>query len=574
MPRREPSAAARSKAVRASEGAEPAGAGLAEARARWHREVEQLASPGVRNRSGIEVKPLYTPEDFAEGCYAEKLGFPGQLPMTRGIYPTMHRGRTWTQRQLIGLGVPEDYNVRLKAILAAGATAISLIPCNSVYRGFDADEVPREILGTCGVTVNSLEDMEICLADIPIGEISTALNDPSPFTLLALELAVAHRRGIPWARISGTSNQSDYLSHFVANHMFFRLALPGARRVLLDHIAFARRHLPRWNPLSIVGQHMQQAGATPAEAMGLTLASAIQYANDCRARGWEVDDFLPRFTFFFDVSMSFFEEVAKFRAGRRIWARLARERFGARNKKSWRFKFHAQTSGVDLTREQPLNNIARVTAQAMAGIFGGLQSLHTDAYDEVLSTPSQEAARIAISTQNILNEEAHLTDVIDPLGGSYYVEALTDQMEAKIMAVIEEIDAAGGMYAAAEAGLVQRMCGISALAFQERVERGEETIVGVNKYRLPARAERLPPALKPPPRRKIDAQIRRLRRFKAERDKGRVERALDQLAFVAESRDGNVFAALVEAALANATHGEICARLRKVYGFGEPRIVV
>ena len=305
--------------------------------------------------------------------------------MTRGIYATMHRGRTWTQRQLIGLGVPEDYNARLKTILAHGGSAVSLIPCNSVYRGYDADAVPPEILGTCGAIVNTVEDMEICLDGIPIGDISTALNDPSPFTLLALELAVAKRRGIAWERISGTSNQSDYLSHFVANHMFFRLALPGARRVLLDHIAFARRrHLPQWNPLSIVGQHMQQAGATPAEAMGLTLASAIQYASDCLARGWDPDQVLPRFTFFFDISMSFFEEVAKFRAGRRIWARLTRDRFGAEDPRSWRFKFHGQTSGVDLTREQPLNNIARVTVQAMAGIFGGLQSLHTDAYDEVL----------------------------------------------------------------------------------------------------------------------------------------------------------------------------------------------
>ena len=342
--------------------------------------------------------------------------------------------------------------------------------------------------------------METCLDGIPIGEISTALNDPSPFTLLALELAVAKRRGIAWKRISGTSNQSDYLSHFVANHMFFRLALPGARRVLIDHIAFARQHVPKWNPLSMVGQHMQQAGATPAEAMGLTLSSAIQYASDCLARGWDPDQFLPRFTFFFDISISFFEEVAKFRAGRRIWAELTRERFGAKDPESWRFKFHGQTSGVDLTREQPLNNIARVTVQAMAAIFGGLQSLHTDSYDEVLSVPTEKAARIAIATQNILKEEAHLTDVIDPLGGSYYVEALTDQMEAKIREVIARIDAAGGMYAAVEAGIPQQICGDSALAFAEKVDSGAQTVVGVNKYRLPEAEEMKREALKPPPR--------------------------------------------------------------------------
>src|SRR5215470_919175 len=480
--------------------------------ARWRSQLEadlgQAANP--KNRSGIEIKPLYTPQDWEGARYLDALGFPGQPPMTRGIYATMHRGRTWTQRQLIGLGVPQDYNLRLKAILAHGGTAVSLIPCNSVYRGYDIDAVPPEILGTCGVTVNSVEDMEACLDGIPIGDISTSLNDPSPFTLLALELAVARKRGVPWRRIAGTSNQSDYLSHFVANHMFFRLALPGARRVLLDHIAFARRHLPRWNPLSVVGQHMQQAGATPAEAMGLTLSSAIQYAGDCMARGWDADEVLPRFTFFFDISISFFEEVAKFRAGRRIWARLTRERFGATDPRSWRFKFHGQTSGVDLTREQPFNNIARVTVQAMAGIFGGLQSLHTDAYDEVLSVPTEKAARIAISTQNILKEEAHLTEVIDPLGGSYYIEALTDQMEAKILQVIERIDAAGGMYAAVEAGIPQQICGDSALAFQERVDAGVETVVGVNKYRMPAQEEEERETLRPPSRKTIEAQLKRL----------------------------------------------------------------
>ena len=552
---------------------------FAEARGRWRSEVQaglgEQTNP--KNRSGVEIEALYTPGDWPGETGGERymaaLGFPGQAPMTRGIYPTMHRGRTWTQRQLIGLGVPEDYNRRLKTILAHGGSAVSLIPCNSVYRGYDADEVPPEVLGTCGATVNSVEDMGVCLDGIPIGDISTSLNDPSPFTLLALELAVAKNRGIPWERISGTSNQSDYLSHFVANHMFFRLALPGARRVLLDHIAFARRHLPKWNPLSVVGQHMQQAGATPAEAMGLTLSSAIQYAGDCLARGWDPDQFLPRFTFFFDISISFFEEVAKFRAGRRIWAELARERFGAKDPRSWRFKFHAQTSGVDLTREQPLNNIPRVAVQAMAGIFGGLQSLHTDAYDEVLSVPTEKAARIAVSTQNILKEEAYLTDVIDPLGGSYYVEKLTDQMEEKISGVIAEIDAAGGMYAAVEQGVAQRICGESALAFQERVDAGQQTVVGVNKYRVPAEEEMQREALKPPPRKKIEAQLKRLKRFKAERSQAGVRRAIDALTRAAESKDQNVYEMAVEAASADVTHGEICETLRKVYGFGQPLIV-
>ena len=379
----------------------------------------------------------------------------------------MHRGRTWTQRQLIGLGTPSDYNARLSAIIAQGASAVSLIPCNSVYRGYDMDEVHEELLGTCGVVVNTVEHMDTCLAGVDLGTMSCAMNDPSPFTLLAFLLATARRRGVPWSAISGTSNQSDYLSHYVANHMFFRIALPGARRILGDHIDFCNRHVPKWNPMSVVGQHMQQAGATPADAMAFTFATALQNADDCVARGMDPDDFLPRFTFFFDISLSFFEEIARFRAGRRIWARLARERYGAKDPRSWRFKFHAQTSGVDLTRQQPHNNIARVTVQAMAGILGGLQSLHTDAYDEALSCPTEHGARIAVATQNILREEAHLTDVIDPLGGSYYVETLTNQMEAEILRSMRAVEDAGGMYAAVAAGIVQQRIGESARRFQD-----------------------------------------------------------------------------------------------------------
>jgi methylmalonyl-CoA mutase N-terminal domain/subunit len=529
----------------------------------------------IRNRSGIPVKPLYTPLDWSgegDSVYAAKLGFPGEYPYTRGIYTTMHRGRAWTQRQLIGLGTPADYNLRLRELLDAGATALSMIPCNSVYRGYDVDEVDPLLLGTCGATINSIEDMRIALEGIDVGRISVSLNDPSPFTLLALMLNVAKARGTPWSAIAGTSNQSDYISHFVANHMFFRLALPGARRLLVDHIEFMNREVPRWNPLSVVGQHMQQAGATPAQAMAFTLASAIQYTEDCIARGMAPDAFLPRFTFFFDISISFFEEVAKFRAGRRIWARITRERFGTKDPRSWRFKFHGQTSGVDLTRQQPLNNIARVTVQAISGIFGGLQSLHTDAYDEVLSTPTLEAARIAVATQNILREEAHLTDVIDPLGGSYYVETMTDRMEAEIERLLAAIDAAGGMYRAVEQGLVQKWIGESAIAFQEKVEHQEEIIVGVNAFQ--AGDEKHPPALPRPDPVKIAAQIDRLRVYKAGRSAARFQQGIDALSHAAQDSRQNLFAAVVEAAGHGATHGEICRTLRRELGFGQPLTVV
>ncbi len=548
--------------------------GFDQARAEWRRAYrEQLPDESrLFNRSGIEIAPLYTPEDFSGERYMEALGFPGQGPMTRGIYPSMHRGRAWSQRQLIGLGTPEDYNRRLKRILASGGTAISLIPCNSVYRGFDADEVDPLLLGTCGAVVNSVDDMDTCFADVAIDEISTAMNDPLPFTLLALLLAVAKRRGIPWTKVTGTSNQSEYISHFVANHMFFRVALPGSRRILVDHIEFANRQVPGWNPVSVVGQHMQQAGATPAEAMAFTLCTAIQYAEDCIARGMDAEKFLPRFTFFFDISISFFEEIAKFRAGRRIWARIVRQRFGVKNPRAARFKFHAQTSGVDLTRQQPLNNIARVTAQAMAGIFGGLQSLHTDAYDEVLSVPTEDAARIAVSTQNILREEAHLGDVIDPLGGSYYLERLTNEMEALIESLIAKIDRAGGMYRAVESGLVQSLIGDSAMRFQAGVESGEQTVVGVNKYQIDE-DPRARAALERPSRESIESQLASLARFKRIRNNDAVRRALDELARAAADNKQNVYAAVVEAVVAGATHGEVVARLRLEMGDGQPLIV-
>ncbi len=545
------------------------------ARAAWRRDCETaLEEPNPRlNRSGIEIRPLYTRDDWPGDNYMDDLGFPGQTPFTRGIYPTMHRGRPWSQRQLIGFSTPEAFNERQKMMIAGGASAVSLIPCNSVFRGHDMDMVDREILGTCGTLVNTADDMGRALADLPLDRISVGLNDPSPFTLAAFLLAHAKRIGMPWKSITGTSNQSDYLSHFIANHMFFRLALPGARRVLLDEIEFMRAHVPGWNPLSVVGQHMQQAGATPAEAMGFTLSSAIQYANDCIGRDMDPDSFLPRFSFFFDISISFFEEIAKFRAGRRIWARIARDRLGAKDPKSWRLRFHAQTSGVDLTAQQPLNNVARVAVQAMAGIMGGLQSLHTDAYDEVLSAPTDKAALIAINTQNILRDEARLTDVIDPLGGSYYVENLTNEMEERIESVIATIDDAGGMYVAAESGLVQSMIGKSAMAYQNRIESGEQKWVGVNAYEAPASAEDQA-FLDRPDEATVDAALDRLRRFKKERSNSDVSTALDILRRSAESDSVNIYEKVVDAAEAGATHGEIVKVLRDTLGFGHPLVAV
>jgi methylmalonyl-CoA mutase N-terminal domain/subunit len=527
--------------------------------------------PVIRNRSGVEIRPLYSPEDWNGDRYLDDLGFPGKEPYTRGIYPTMHRGRRWSQRQLIGLGTPQDYNTRVKSMLASGSTAVSLIPCNSVFRGIDCDEVSPALLGTCGTIVNTVGHMDSCLDGVAVEEVSTALNDPSPFTLLAFLLGTAKRRGIPWSSITGTSNQSDYISHFVANHMFYRLSLAGSRRVLVDHVEFCDQHVPHWNSLSVVGQHMQQAGATPAEAMGFTLCTAIQYADDCIARGMRPEVVLRRITFFFDVSISFFEEVAKLRAGRRIWARIVKERFGLDDKRAMRFKFHAQTSGADLTRQQPLNNIARVAVQAMAGIFGGLQSMHTDGYDEAISCPTEESAQIAIATQNILRDEAHLCDVIDPLGGSYYLETLTGQMEAVIEELITRVDDAGGMYQAVEAGLVQGIIGESALAFESQIESGQQKVVGVNAYiDKQDEAEPLPYR---PDQAEISRVISEFQSFKNQRNKRSLQKSLDTLARVANSNDENIFAAVVESAMAGVTHGEIVSCLRNELGFGHPLIV-
>ncbi|MEM7271814.1 MAG: acyl-CoA mutase large subunit family protein [Actinomycetota bacterium] len=547
--------------------------GFTAAKDRWEqaydRQMDERTT--IRNRSGIEVKPIYGPDDWDGTTYLDRLGFPGEAPYTRGIYPTMYRGRTWSQRQLIGLGTPEDYNERIRFLIDNGSTAISLLPCNSGFRGVDCDEVPFPLLGTCGTVVNSVDHMDAALAGVPLGDISTAMNDPTPFTLLAFVLGVAKRRGVPFDRITGTSNQSDYISHFVANHMFYRLSQPGSRRLLVDHVEFCRAAVPNWNPVSVVGQHMQQAGATPAETMGFTLSTAIQYAEDCMARGMDPDEILPRFTFFFDISISLFEEVAKFRAGRRIWARVARDRLGAKDPRSWRFKFHGQTSGVDLTAQQPLNNIARVATQAIAGIFGGLQSMHTDAYDEAITCPTEETARIAVATQNILREEAHLCDVIDPLGGSYYVETLTDQMEAEILAVMDTIDGAGGMYEAVGSGLVQTMIGRSALAAQNRIDAGEEKIVGVNCFQDDS-DDLAPAPMRPDPdrmRRCVDDFIA----FKAGRSQDEVDRRLASLRQAAQSEDENIFAQVVDAAEAGVTHGEIVTALRDELGFGHPLIV-
>ena len=526
--------------------------------------------PAVHNRSHIEIEPLYTPTDWHDGHYMRDLGFPGDGIQTRGAYTSMHRGRPWSPRLVVGFGRPEDYNSRMRMLYEAGVHGLYLAPCNAHMRGHDADAVDPALIGNCGTSISTVDDVERCLDGLPIERQSISLGDCAPYTLSAMVLAVAKRRGIPWKDLRGTTNQSDYLSHYAALHMFFRISLPGQRRLLLDHIEFMTQHAPHWNPLSVVGQHMQQAGATPAESMGLTLCSAIQHAEDLIDRGHAPDAFLPRFSFFFDVSISFFEEIAKLRAGRRLWTRIARQRLGAEDPKSWRFRFHAQTSGVDLTRQQPLNNVARVAVQGMAGIFGGLQSLHTDAYDEALGPPTAEAAAVAAATQNILRHEAGLDQVI---GGSYYVEFLTNRMEAEIAAVISRIDDAGGMYGAVESGLVQRMIGDSAAAYQAEIDTGQRLVVGVNAYRTEEDRIARPASQPRLSRQALDEHLATLAAFKANRDQGAVRRSLDAIAAAAADKRANVYDRVVKAVTAGATHGEVCDQVRESLGFGDPLLV-
>jgi methylmalonyl-CoA mutase, N-terminal domain len=545
------------------------------AAARWAKEhAGHLPNDPIRtNRSGIEVAPLYGPEDHDSERYLDDLGFPGQPPFTRGVYPTMHRGRPWTPRMVVGLGVPEDYNQRMRDLYDLGLSGLFVSPCNSHLRGYDSDEVDRELLGTCGTLISTTDDMERCVDGLPIESESVSIGDTAPYTLSAMLLAVAKRRSIPWNVLAGTTNQSDYLSHYAALHMFFRVQLPGQKRLLLDHIEWMNDHVPRWNPLSVVSQHMEEAGASPAQAMGFTLSSALQYAEDLMRRGREPDGFLPRFSFFLSCSMSFFEEIAKFRAARRVWARLTCERLGARDPRSQRMRFHVQTSGADLTRQQPLNNISRVTVQAMAGIFGGLQSLHTDSFDEAISTPNLASARIAVATQNILRHEAHLDDVIDPLAGSYYVERLTDQMEDEILSWIEKVDEQGGMYEAVRSGYVQRAIGESALERQRRIEDGRETIVGVNSF-MHDEDELLVASTQRPDPARIDAYLRRLRAYRGDRDELAVQKALDTLGAVFDDDSVNAYAKVVAAIEVGATHGEVCRRVRDAVGFGEPLVSI
>src|ERR1700694_749377 len=431
-----------------------------------------------------EVNQLYTPSDVAGVDFERDVAFPGVFPYTRGIHATGHRGKVWTMRQFAGFGTPEETNSRFKYLLKEGQTGLSVAYDLPALMGYDADSPLSEgEVGKCGVAVSSLADMEVLFDGIPLESVTVSQTINAPASIfLAMYLVVAERQGADWKKISGTL-QNDILKEYIAQKEWIYPIRP-AMKLVVDTFEFCTQHVPRYNPVSVSGYHIREAGATAVQELAFTLRDGLEYVDWGVRAGLELDAFVPRISFFFNAHNDFFEEVAKYRAARRIWAREMRDRFGSTNERTLKLRFHTQTAGVSLTVQQPLNNIVRVAIQALAGVLGGTQSLHTDSYDEALALPTDQAALISLRTQQIIAEETGVANTIDPLGGSYFVEALTNKMEQGALDYFEKIDALGGMVAAIEKGFPQREIQDSAYRYQKAVERGEQTIVGVNKYEM------------------------------------------------------------------------------------------
>jgi methylmalonyl-CoA mutase N-terminal domain/subunit len=545
-------------------------------RERWEREtyapfVGKAPERPVRYEtlSGIPVQPLYTAEDVAGRPDHERLGYPGEFPFTRGVYPTMYRGRLWTMRMFAGFGRPEDTNARFKYLLEQGQTGLSTAFDMPALMGYDADHPrSRGEVGKEGVSVSTLADFERLFADIPLGEVTTSMTiNCTASVALAMYLAVAEKQGVSWDRVGGTM-QNDMLKEFIAQKEWICPPEPAVR-IVTDMIEFTARHVPRFNPVSISGYHIREAGSTAVQELAFTLADGLGYVEAALARGLDIDSFAPRLSFFFDIHNDFFEEIAKLRAARRMWARFMKERYGARKLESMRLRTHTQTAGVSATAQQPLNNVARVALQALAAVLGGAQSLHTNSYDETWALPTEDAVTVALRTQQIIAEETGAALTIDPLGGSYYLEKLTDQMEAAALEYIAKIDAMGGMIRAIDAGYPQKEIADAAYRYQLMDDRGEKVVVGVNKYVM--REE------KPITYLRIDEgveleQIETVARFKAARDMSRVEKRLKQLADACRNGQ-NVMPVLVDAVKDYASLGEISDVYRQVFGlYREPII--
>ncbi len=517
--------------------------------------------------SGIEVDRLYTPLDIENFDYNEKLGFPGEYPFTRGVQPTMYRGRLWTMRQYAGFGTAEETNKRFKYLLEQGQTGLSVAFHLPTQAGYDSDHpLSMGEVGKVGVAVDSIEDMKVLFDGIPLDKVTTSMTINAPATvLLAMYLAIAEEQGVPFDKVGGTV-QNDVLKEIICRGQYIFPPQP-TMRLTVDLIEYCYEHVPRWNTISISGYHIREAGATAAQEMAFTIADGIAYVQACIDRGLAVDSFAPRLSFFFNAFTNVLEEVAKFRAGRRYWAKIMKERFGAKNPKSMMMRYHVQTGGVTLTAQQPLNNIVRVALQAYATALGGAQSLHTNSYDEALCLPTEQAVTVALRTQQIVAEESGATETIDPLAGSYYVEAMTDKIEAQIDEYIKKIDELGGTLKAIELGYIQKEIQESAYRFQKEIESGERIYVGINKYVM--EEPPLTNILKVDPR-IGEMQIERLKKLRAERDQKRWKKALENLREVSKT-DENVMPAVIEAVKARATVGEICDVWRDVYGEYRPK---
>ncbi|MDW7974556.1 MAG: methylmalonyl-CoA mutase family protein [Sulfolobales archaeon] len=521
--------------------------------------------------SGIPLKRIYTPLDLKDHDYLQKLGFPGEYPFTRGIHATMYRARLWTMRMFSGFGGPEETNERLKMLIRAGETGLSLAFDNATLVGVDPDDPLAEgSIGIVGVSVPTLVDMEVVFKDINLGEVTTnmTINPPAP-VLLSFYVTVAERQGVPYDKIGGTI-QNDPLKEFIAQKTYV-FPPEAAVKIAVDVMEWSVKNLPKWNPVSISGYHIREAGATAVQELAFTLADGIEYVRQLRARGMDIDEFAPRLSFFFDSHINFFEEIAKFRAARRMWAKIMKEWFGARKPRSMWMRFHVQTAGCSLYPQQPWINIVRTAIEALAAVLGGCQSLHTNSFDEPFRVPSEFAAKIALRTQQIIAHETGVADVIDPLAGSYFVEWLTDEVEERAWKYIDKIERMGGMLEAVKKGFPQREVEEASYRFQKEVEEKKRIIVGVNEYREEESEDvRKVPLLEFDQQEVERRQIERVRKVRASRDQERWSRALEELERAAE-RGENVVPYVLRAVKAYATLGEIMGALKRVYGtYAEP----
>ena len=535
---------------------------------KWRKEIEKIfqSNPERLKRfstvSDKEIDRLYTPQDIKDHDYLKDLGFPGEFPFTRGVQPSMYRGRLWTMRMFAGLGSAKDTNERFHLLVKQGQTGLSTAFDMPTLMGYDSDSPKaRGECGRCGVAIDTLADMEILFQGLPIEQITTSMTiNPPASVLWAMYIAMAEKRGIERKIIGGTI-QNDMLKEFIAQKTFMCPPIPSVR-VITDTVEFGTKEVPKWNTISISGYHIREAGSTAVQELAFTLADGVAYTEAAIHRGLDVDDFAPRFSFFFNSHLDFFEEVAKFRAARRIWAKIMKERFKAKNPRSWWLRFHTQTAGCSLTAQQPYNNVVRTAIEALAAVMGGTQSLHTNSLDEVLAIPTEEAATIALRTQQIIAEECGVANTIDPLGGSYFLESLTNKMEEEAFAIIDRIDEMGGMLAAIEKNYPQQEIADAAYHYQRQIDEKEKTVVGVNKY---VTDDEMPVEILEIDQELENLQIEKTNRVKSERDNSKVNSCLERLGDACSGSE-NVMDYVIEAVNNFATLQEVCDVYRKVFG--------